>query len=470
MTGQLRPAFGRFIDQLRDGRKLRVLGDGLAQNSDGSGDDRQQIVEIVRDAAGQLSDRFHLLRLPDPRFGRLLLGEVATDEEMPLGRLRPCPRPVQHDGVAVPVHVAYLEAALLPAAPGRAHLLPRGLEILGMDEVDGAVSDHLVGPDAENDARARADLHEITDLVGDQDQIMRGFEDALPLLDLAAQRLLIGRRLQVQRAEQPRQLTLHRDVLGQQHDQDEARRAQAVEPSGIEAEIESGDVEDGGQCDVEQPDTHHDHQPDVDHRTQPAKPQHQKCRQADAPDAGNHDHERGRIAAAAEQDRQPVMAGRHEQGQRDDRRADRGNAREDGPARGPADPGRAALIPGEGVGQHEQRKAAVPDHVQPHGGLRAGAEQACWRKQTGKAQPVDDRGRRGEHVAAGQQQQRPGSQDCKLREQQGCGDQIIERQRGLIARDECRHRRERHAGIGNGDREQKDGDGDDRERNPAIPR
>lgn len=40
-------------------------------------DDRQQIVEIVRDAAGQLPERFHLLRLPQAGFGgfpRLGLG------------------------------------------------------------------------------------------------------------------------------------------------------------------------------------------------------------------------------------------------------------------------------------------------------------------------------------------------------------------------------------------------------------
>jgi hypothetical protein len=34
-------------------------------------DDGQEIVEIVRDAAGQLSERFHFLRLTQACFGRL---------------------------------------------------------------------------------------------------------------------------------------------------------------------------------------------------------------------------------------------------------------------------------------------------------------------------------------------------------------------------------------------------------------
>ena len=48
-------------------------GDQLAVAEDHG----EQVVEVVRDAAGQLPDRFHLLRLPQLRFERPLQGDVA---------------------------------------------------------------------------------------------------------------------------------------------------------------------------------------------------------------------------------------------------------------------------------------------------------------------------------------------------------------------------------------------------------
>ena len=47
------------------------------------------------------------------------------------------------------------------------------------------------------------------------------------------------------------------------------------------------------------------------------------------------------------------------------------------------------------IAEHEQRKSAVPDHVEPDGGLRARTEQPAGRKQAGKGQGVDD----GRHAA-----------------------------------------------------------------------
>ena len=41
-----------------------------------AGDHRQQIVEVMCDAAGELADRLHLLRLPQAFLGGLLLGQV----------------------------------------------------------------------------------------------------------------------------------------------------------------------------------------------------------------------------------------------------------------------------------------------------------------------------------------------------------------------------------------------------------
>ena len=44
---------------------MRTVLDRLAEDFDGAGDHGQNVVEVVRDAAGELADGFHLLRLPD---------------------------------------------------------------------------------------------------------------------------------------------------------------------------------------------------------------------------------------------------------------------------------------------------------------------------------------------------------------------------------------------------------------------
>ena len=95
MLGQLRAALGGIVDQLGDGGELGPVGDRVGQDADRAGDDGQDVVEVVGDAAGQLADRVHLLRLAELGLGGLLLGEVAADEEMALHRLRPGPHPVQ---------------------------------------------------------------------------------------------------------------------------------------------------------------------------------------------------------------------------------------------------------------------------------------------------------------------------------------------------------------------------------------
>ena len=87
MLGQIGAARGRLVDHPGDGGELRLVLDGIGQDLDRPGDDGQDIVEVMRDAAGELADRFHLLGLPDPLLGRDLVGEVADE-------------PVEHEAVA----------------------------------------------------------------------------------------------------------------------------------------------------------------------------------------------------------------------------------------------------------------------------------------------------------------------------------------------------------------------------------
>ena len=190
MLGQVGAAFGGFVDQPGDGGELGLVGDGFLQDADGAGDHGQDIVEVVRDAAGELADRVHLLRMPQLGFRGLLLGQVAADEEMPADRLRPGAGPVQRDGLAVLVDIARLEIALL--CPRRAARISLRVlfEIVGVDEFHRAVPDHVGGLIAEDRRGARADLDEIPRGVGHQDEVVRGIEDAPPLLDFLAERLL----------------------------------------------------------------------------------------------------------------------------------------------------------------------------------------------------------------------------------------------------------------------------------------
>ena len=144
----------------------------------------------MRDAAGQLADGVHLLDLPQPRLRLLLFGQIAADEEVPPHRFRPRPHPCQRHRLAVLANVTGLEVAHLPAVPRRAHFLAGGIEVVGVDEFDRTVPDHLFGPITQDRHRTRRDLNEISPRVRHQDEILRGLEDTAPLLDLLVERLL----------------------------------------------------------------------------------------------------------------------------------------------------------------------------------------------------------------------------------------------------------------------------------------
>ena len=68
---------GRACETLE--HRLVALGETAPQRLDIARDDREQIVEIMRDAAGELADRLHLLRLAHPLLAGPALGQVAGD-------------------------------------------------------------------------------------------------------------------------------------------------------------------------------------------------------------------------------------------------------------------------------------------------------------------------------------------------------------------------------------------------------
>ena len=89
LAHQIGGAIGVLLDvhDVGEGRIGRaVLGEQQIGEADDGG---QHIVEVMRDAAGQLADRLHLLALRQLHFERLVLRRVARDRR---GSLRPCRR------------------------------------------------------------------------------------------------------------------------------------------------------------------------------------------------------------------------------------------------------------------------------------------------------------------------------------------------------------------------------------------
>ena len=171
----------------------------------------------------------------------------------------------------------------------------------------------------------------------------------------------------------------------------------------------------------------------------PAKPQHHQRGEAEAPYGRHHADHDGRVMAAAQQDRQQVVLGGDDPGERDiapltammlARIAAPVEPRILGP---PSLPSAAHSRAREAEIRRARSCRARP--------WSAGRRRAARRReQTGKGEGVDDRRGGGEQISAREQQQRPRAQDRELRKQQDRGDEIVDGERGLIARDECRDR------------------------------
>ena len=74
----------RVLLDVHDVLEGRIGWAVVHQQEVGEADDRRQhVVEVVRDAAGELADGLHLLRLQQCRLHALLLGDVLEDAEQP---------------------------------------------------------------------------------------------------------------------------------------------------------------------------------------------------------------------------------------------------------------------------------------------------------------------------------------------------------------------------------------------------
>ncbi len=93
-----------------------------------------------------------------------------------------------------------------------------------------------------------------------------------------------------------------------------------------------------------------------------------------------------------------------------------------------------------GIGDHGQRKTAVPKKIQPRSRLRPRAEQPRRREQAREAERVRDCHARAEEVRGGKDQKRAGAENRELPEQQHRGQQVDQHERRLVERQEGRQR------------------------------
>jgi hypothetical protein len=200
----------------------------------------------------------------------------------------------------------------------------------------------------------------------------------------------------------------------------------------------------------------------------PPQPQDQEGRDAEKPHRG-HDAVKGRgEVPLADECRQNGMVGGRDPGRKQHRNADRNGAPEDRSTCRSLYFGAAILVFQERIAEHEKRKSAVPDHVEPGCCLRSGAQQSTRGKQAWKGQAVDNSRDGGEQISARKQQQSPRPQQRELRIQQDGRDKIVDRERGLVTRNERRHRNERHRGKIRRKCEQHRRDADNGQGGPAI--
>ena len=212
MPGQAFAALGRGLDRLDGARQFRI--EQALEGLRIAADDHQQIVEVVRDAAGQFADGFHLLRGGElfARFDELLLGVaplggVADDIGKPDQRAVVVAdrgqragheerRAVFADAPALDLVLAVMDGG------GQRALRLAGAALVGPVEDAEMLADHLVGLVADDVLRAGIPARHAAGRVEQEDRVVGDafhedlemplgvLERQLRLLDAALQLLL----------------------------------------------------------------------------------------------------------------------------------------------------------------------------------------------------------------------------------------------------------------------------------------
>ena len=195
LAHQIGGAVGVLLD-LHDVGEGRVARPEAHQQEVAEADHRrQQVVEIVRDAAGELADRLHLLRLGELHLEVLLLGDVDEMQDQPAvaaarGSVEPArgrpPRLLSRAALE-----AHLDRPGMRRAVGRGGELDRDLAaVLLVDEADQRLADQILRPGAEQFAERAVRLLEPAEAVDQRDADRRVGEEALEALARQPQRAL----------------------------------------------------------------------------------------------------------------------------------------------------------------------------------------------------------------------------------------------------------------------------------------
>ena len=133
----------------------------------------------MRDAARELADGLHLLRLAQLLLEHAPLGDVAQDEQVPVGhelRRRP---DLEHEPAPVLLSVPDVLLHALGDPSGLQEHVPIGLRALGADEIVQSAAEQLVAPTPVEPARRLVDPHEVALGVEHGDDVHRRVENGL---------------------------------------------------------------------------------------------------------------------------------------------------------------------------------------------------------------------------------------------------------------------------------------------------
>ena len=196
----MRGAFGGSVDL--DDVSLDVLVRVPAECQRGTAaDDHQDVVEVVRDPAGQAFDRLHLLRLPQLLLEHALFADVAhvTGEGRIVSHPNPSDRQLDRKRRPVGTQPGELQAPPENRALARAEM---ACEAFAMrlperrrdDQLDHLLPDHVGARVAEDRLRRRVELEHLAGAVDHDHGVERGIDHRTRAgLALAHRQLRVGR-------------------------------------------------------------------------------------------------------------------------------------------------------------------------------------------------------------------------------------------------------------------------------------
>ena len=228
-----RAAIDRLLDFHRLVARRVARGELHEQEVGGAHDAHEDVVEIVRHAAGEPSDRLELLRLAELFLERAPLGDVADEPREHRAGVDADARDGQFDGElgAVGAAAAQLHLAARERAASRRQVFVERAQLLAtigrrQQHLDVA-AEHAEAGVAEHLLRGGVELADVQRVIHRDDRVVRRLENrALARFALAAGAVHLVGEIQRRRGEEQRQPVARR--LGHLDDDGRGRRAEQI--------------------------------------------------------------------------------------------------------------------------------------------------------------------------------------------------------------------------------------------------